>query len=430
MNRKQLVILLVVIIVLGGAGLLMRKKESASWGGGSRDVGKKLVENFPINDVTTIELKQGNSDLHLVKKDNLWRVQERNDYPANYSEISGFLLKINDLKVVQTEKVGPSQLGRLSLAGDSVLTVDFKDQKDKSVKTLLLGKKHMKKSNQPSPMSQFGGDEGYPDGRYVKTGTDDSVALISDGLSNIEPKPDQWLDKDFFKVEKVKSIAVNFPVATNSWKLSRETESGEWKLADAKPTEQLDNGKASGVPNPLGSPSFADVSLATPEALGLDKPTTVAVETFDHFTYMLKVGQKTNDNFPLTMTVSADLPKERTPGKDEKAEDKTKLDKEFKDNQKKLEDKLAAEKKFEKWTYLVSTWTVEPMLKERGQLMAEKKEEPKKEEKPGTTEAPKTETEKPVLPGLEIPKAEAAGTNAAAAEAPKTNAPAPASAPK
>src|ERR1043166_7405834 len=273
MNRKQLVILLVVIIVLGGAGLLMRKKESASWEGGSRDVGKKLVENFPINDVATIALKQGSSELHLVKKDNFWRVRERNDYPANYSEISGFLLKINDLKVVQTEKVGPSQLGRLSFAGDSVLTVDLKDQKDKPIKTLLLGKKHMKKSTQPSPMSQFGGDEGYPDGRYVKSGTDDSVALISDALANIEPKPDQWLDKDFFKVEKVKTIAVNFPVATNSWKLTRETESGEWKLADAKPTEPLDAGKASGVANPLGSPSFSDVSLATSEALGLDKPT-------------------------------------------------------------------------------------------------------------------------------------------------------------
>jgi hypothetical protein len=69
------------------------------------------------------------------------------------------------------------------------------------------------------------------------------------------------------------------------------------------------------------------------------------------------------------------------------------------------------------------------MLKERGQLMAEKKEE-----KPATTEAPKTETEKPVLPGPEIPKVEPATTNAPASEAPKvetkTNAPAPASEPK
>ena len=167
------------------------------------------------------------------------------------------------------------------------------------------------------------------------------------------------------------------------WKLTRESESGEWKLAEAKPAEQLDASKASGVANPLSSPSFADVlPSAKPEDLGLDKPTVVTVGTFDNFTYTLKVGQKTNDDFPLAMTVSAQFQKERTPGKDEKPEDKDKLDKEFKEKQKKLEEKLNQEKGYEKWVYLVSNWTVDPMLKERAQLLVEKKEEPKKEEKP------------------------------------------------
>jgi hypothetical protein len=405
MKGKQLALLLVVIAVIGGAGLLLRKNQNASWAGGTPGVGKKLLENFPVNDVASIAIKQGANELHLVKKDEAWRVHERNDYPANYSEISGLLLKLADLKIVQTEKVGPSQLAKLSLAAgqgaDSGMVVEFKDQKDKPIKALLLGKKHMRKSNRPSPMGEMGGDEGFPDGRYVKTGTDsDSVALISDGLANIEPKPDQWLNKDFFKVERIRSVAVAFPATTNSWKLTRETETGEWKLAEAKPTEQLDAGKASGVANPLGSPGFSDVAAGM--KLGdFDKPTLVTLDTFDHFAYTLKIGQKTNDNFPLAMTVTADLPKERTPGKDEKPEDKAKLDKEFKDNQKKLEEKLAQEKTFEKWTYLVSTWTVEPLLKERAQLMVEKKEEPKKDDKPAATESPAIE-----LPKIEPPKAE------------------------
>src|SRR2546427_64625 len=145
---------------------------------------------------------------------------------------------------------------------NSALVVEFKDQKEKPIKTLLLGKKHMKKSDRPSP-SPFGGemgDEGWPDGRYVKVGNDENVALISDALANIEPKPEQWLNKDFFKIEKPRSIAVAFPIATNSWKLTRETETGEWKLAEAKAGEQLDSSKASGVANPLNSPSFVDVA--------------------------------------------------------------------------------------------------------------------------------------------------------------------------
>jgi hypothetical protein len=106
----------------------------------------------------------------------------------------------------------------------------------------------------------------------------------------------------------------------------------------------------------------------------------VAIETFDGFNYAIKVGAKTNENYFLTLTVAATLPKERTAGKDEKPEDKAKLDKEFADQQKKLEEKLALEKTFEPWTYLVSGWTVDAVLKERAQLLVDKKEAAKPEE--------------------------------------------------
>jgi hypothetical protein len=391
MNRKQLVTLIVLVVVLGGLGIYIRNRQNSSFSSGNTSVGQKLLGKFDVNTVGHIALKEGTNEANLVKKDNLWRVRERNDYPANYSEITDFLIKAQDLKIVQTETVGASQLPRLSLAPgqgtNSPLVVDFKDQSDKPIRTLLLGKKHMRKSDRPSPYGDTG-EEGYPDGRWVKVGDSETVAVISEPLANIEPKADQWLNKDFFKVEKPKMIAVTFPVATNSWKLTKENETAEWKLADAAAGEQLDASKASNVANPLSSPSFNDVATsAKPEELGLDKPTVVNVETFDGFNYTIKVGAKTNDNYALTMTVAAQIPKERTPGKDEKPEEKAKLDKEFADKEKKLEEKLAQEKDYQKWTYLVSTWTVEPLLKDRKDLMAEKKEEKKETAKP---EEPKT----------------------------------------
>src|SRR5438105_9322116 len=115
MNRKQLVILLVLVVVLGGAGLVLRQRQSASWQAGNSALGKKLLGDFPVNDVAHIALKQGTNELNVAKKNDLWAVRERDDYPANYSEISDFLLKARDLKVVQSEKVGASQLPRLAL---------------------------------------------------------------------------------------------------------------------------------------------------------------------------------------------------------------------------------------------------------------------------------------------------------------------------
>ena len=59
--------------------------------------------------------------------------------------------------------------------------------------------------------------------------------------------------------------------------------------------------------------------------LGLTNPTVVKLDTFDNFTYTLKVGPKTNDNYALALTVEAQWPKERVPGKDEKPEEKAKF---------------------------------------------------------------------------------------------------------
>jgi hypothetical protein len=408
MKQKQLFILLILVVALGAVGYYLRRSQDSFFTGGSPSIGKKLFGELPINDVVQITIKQVTNELTLAKKDNLWRVRERNDYPANFSELSEFLIKAKDVKIVQVETVGASQLGRFALAPgagtNSPVIVDLRDQAGKLIKSFSLGKKHMKKSDRPSPFGEMG-DEGFPDGRYVKLNDSDAVSLISEPFSSIEPKPDQWLNKDFFKVEKIRSVVVTFPVPTNSWKLTRETESGEWKLADAKPAEQLDTGKISSVGSALSSPSFVDVaSAATPEQLGLDKPTVVTVDTFDNFTYTLKVGPKTNDNYAITLSVAAQVAKDRTPGKDEKPEDKDKLDKEFKEKQKKLDEKLAQDKSFEKWIYIVSAWTLDAFVKERSQLLAEKKDEKKddtKKDEPAADE-PKKE-EKPPLSPLPVP---------------------------
>jgi len=395
MNRKQLIVLLVLVVVLGAAGLVIYQRNQSSWQGSGREgAARKLLGELPVNDVAAIVIKGGTNELELVRKDNLWRVKQRKDYPANFSEISGLLLKAADLKAAQTEEVGPSQLGRFKLlppgtGTNTAVLVELRDQGGKVIKSLLLGKTHMRKSEgRPSPMGEMGDNEGWPDGRYVMVGTEaKTVAVVSDPLSNLEAKPDQWLNKDFFKVEKIRSIAVTYPVATNSWKVTRDTETAsDWKLADAKPDEKLDSSKTSSFSYALSSPSFNDVLPADtkPEPAGLDKPTVVTIDTFDNFTYTIKLGQKTNDNVPLIVAVTAQIPKERTAGKDEKPEDKTRLDKEFKEKQKKFEDKLSQEQGYGKWIYLVSNWTVDSLLKERGQLLVEKKEE-----KPATTDSKK-----------------------------------------
>ena len=395
MNRKQLTSLIVACAVLGVIGWIVYNKRGSDES--SDQGGKKVFQNFPINDVERLTVRQSASQVDLVKQNDIWTVQQRNNYPANFSTISEFLRKVWEMKVAQPVSVGQSQLARLELlppdkGANSGTLVEFKDKSGKTLNSLMLGKKHMRKSENDSG---FGGGS-WPDGRYIMVGSDvQSVAVVSDAMSNIEPKPEEWLNKDFFKVETLKSIAVTSTNATNNFKLEREKENGEWKLADLKPGEQLDTGKSGGVTGALSSPSFNDVATnSAPDKTGLDKPLVARLSTFDGFNYEVKVGNKTGeDNYFLQMSVNASLPKERTAGKDEKPEDKTRLDKEFKEKNDKLQEKLKTEKDYEKWTYVVSKWTIDPLLKERKDLMVEKKDETKSSET-------NTSSSNPVIPTL------------------------------
>jgi hypothetical protein len=400
MNRRQLTFLIVLGAALGVLGWLAYRKQQTPYQESTRRMGEKLIKDFPLNDVALVTIKQAKAELNLAKKDDVWTVKERGDHPANFTTLSEFLRKVWEIKVTQPVRVGPSRLPQLELVppdrGGTGTLVEFKDAKGKTLDTLLLGAKHMKEARSDSP---FGGGS-WPDGRYVMVGTNlASIAMVSEPFSNIEPKPEDWLNKDWFKVEKLKSISVVTTNATNNWKLARESETGEWKLADAKPGEQYDSAKGSGVTTALSYPSFSDVATNTaPAATGLDKPIVATLETFDDFTYTAKIGGKAGgeDNYHFQIAVAANIPKERTAGKDEKPEDKEKLDKEFKEKVQKLQDRLKTEKAFEKWTYVVSKWTIDPFLKERNDLLAEKKEEPKKDET--TTDAPKQEDAKAEAP--------------------------------
>ena len=378
MNKKQFAILVFVLLVLGGAGLVLYKRQNLAWTSTVAGTSKKILGDLPINAITRIEIRHGTNELNLFKTNEQWLVKERGDYPANFSQISGFLIKAQGLKAVQVEPIGQSQLGRLDLAtgqGTNLATeVDFEGGDGKVINTLFLGKKHMRKSTQPSP---YGGDEGWPDGRYVMVGGNkNTVMVISDPLTEIEPDPAQWLNKDFFKVEHASEIAVDFPVATNSWKLTRQTEFGQWKLANPVSGDELDSNKVSSISNPLSNPSFADVAVDVAlKETGLDHPTVIKLDTFDQFHYTVKVGDETNDQYYLTVATTADIPQKRPEGKDEKPDEKAKLDKAFATHKQQMEDKLKKEQALGKWTYLVSSWTVQPLLKKRSELLVEAKPE-------------------------------------------------------
>jgi hypothetical protein len=400
MNRKQFITLIVVGLLVGGLGLFFSSKRKQSFTSSSFDKDRRVLENFPLNDVAQLRIREGTNEVNLARGEQGWGVKERHDYPANFADIGEFLRKSWELKPVQDVEVGASQFGRLQLLNpaekqdvtNSGTLVEYKGGNGAVLKTLILGKMQTRQS-EAGPFGGGGGE--FPVGRYVLAPGDQAkVWLVSETFSNIETKPEQWLNKDFFKVEKIRSVAVTAPNPTNTWTIARESESGEWKMTEVPDGQKFEASKASSLNYLLSSPSFNDVAAPEPKIEDSALLATTKVETFDGFAYTFNIGGNTNDeNLLLTINVAGNFEKERPPGKDEKPEDKEKLDKEFKDKLEKLQEKLKNEQKFEKWTYRVSKWTVDALLKPRTDFFAEKKEE-SAEPSANSSDAPPV----PVLP--------------------------------
>jgi hypothetical protein len=380
MNRKQFIILLVLVAVIGGAGLVVHQHNRQSWQNADDAIGHKLLPKLAVNDIAEIQIRSGTNVLKLAKQNDIWQVTERGGYPADFPKLSDLLLKLTDLKVVQTDQVGPSQLGRFQLlppgsGTNSATLLEFKNQGGTTLATLLLGKQHLQK---PPANSQFGGmgNSGWPDGRYVMVGTDaKNVDVISDPLESVQPQPEQWLDKDFLKIDKPRDISLKFQAATNSWTLTRASETNDWELADAKPGEKLDSTKLYGITSPFSSARFNDVEPLTDG--NITNHAVLTVKTFDGFTYVANIGAKHVDDYPVTFKISANFPAERVAAKDEKPAEKEKLDAAFKTEHDKQATKFAREQKCEKWIYTLPAYSVDELLKVRGQILEEvNKEEP------------------------------------------------------
>ena len=375
MNRKQFLIALAVLAVLAAAGAAVVVSDRSGWTSADTRAGQKVIDGLRISDVAEIAIRDAAGELHLIRGDSGWNVRERAGFSAETDRIGELLVKLAELKVVQSEPLPESQRARLELvelkdkAGQGAGTLlELKDAKGGTLARLLLGKKVVKSTT----VASLGRGEAEATGRYLTAGSDAGTMLVvAEPLTQVESKPDAWLVKDLIRADGARSITSSKDGKLR-WTVTRERESADWKLAGS--VEKPDLQKATDLASSLNWVNLVDV-VADPAKVdtGLDHAVVVKAETFDGPNYTLRIGNRAGDNYYVRVVVSGEPRKTRAPAKDEKAEDRGKKDKEFEEQRKKLVEKLEREKKLDKWTYLVGKNVVEPLLRDRSQLMPEKK---------------------------------------------------------
>jgi hypothetical protein len=373
MNRKQFLVLVIVLLVLGGAGLALIWQDISAYRTSGARIGAKLLPGLKLADVAEIRLQDAKQQATLARQEKGWVVTERGGYPASFQDISDFLIKLVELKVTQSEHVGATLLPRVELAepgakeGAGTL-IEMKDAGGKPLARLIIGKKVLKKDPMnPLPAAK----DGVPAGRYVlPPNAKDTVVVVSDPLNSVTASPGRWLSKDFFKADRIRTLAVGPEGAAPRWKITRAEEWGQWKFAAGGGA--LNPSAAVGAVNKLGSLGFDDVA-ANAKAEATDKPVVAVVETFDNLVYRVKAAKrKKDDDYLVSFTVTGEPPKSRVPEKGEKKEDAERRDKEFAESRKRLAERIASEKALAKWTYVVGARELEPLLASRSDMTARK----------------------------------------------------------
>ncbi len=429
MNNRQLIAVL-VSLGLVAAGVVWKYRSNTA-AAPSRELADmdKVLPDFALNDVTGIQIKNKQSEVNLARVDDTWGVKERDGYPANYDFIKDLVTKVHDLKVIESVKIGQSQLGRLQLlspASDQVAEakdtevgtlIVFKKDGDQETARLLLGKTLETRSDDDNPFFNLGGASG----RFVQVGGKNELAYkVKEPFTSLNVEVREWVDKQFIAPSGgLKTIAVTVTEPSDqSWKVDKEKEGADPALAEKKDEENVDADKVKQAGSAFSSAYFTDVATAAEkDKTGLDAPARTATVTFfDGFTYNFKIGNKVkpedeNSDYYLALNVTYTptpeptepalaAPEEPQPTPapegetDEQKQEREKKDadnkaewekarqsvdlaksqfeadkKKWEDDKKRKEERLAKEKKYEGRTYIVSKYTVDWFLRDRAYFL-------------------------------------------------------------
>ncbi|MFN0161999.1 MAG: DUF4340 domain-containing protein [Burkholderiales bacterium] len=378
-SRIAAIFIILAVAALGGSWFLLKDEGKSS--PSAVKLGQTLFPQLQAEAIAGIVVAAPQGTLTLAKKDNRWVMAEAGGFPADIDRVTELVVKAIELKTGQSEPIAEKERARMLLGppgkGEGAATsVAFKDKDGRVLAELLVGKKYFRNEPAGDPTKALG------DGRFVMLASDTTrVIVVSDPLRLASINANDWISREGFSVENVKTLEVK--QADGGYRLTREVADGNFVL-EGKGGE-LDPFKASGASLALMRLEVEDLAAAGTDA-GFDKGATILASTFDGLNYTIKVGALAKDRYPVQVSVEGTptrAPKPAPAKPDEKAEDKDKREKAAADDVKKFGERIAREKALGPFTVMIAKAKFDEVLKKRDEFLKkeEKKDGDKKDEK-------------------------------------------------
>jgi len=116
MMQKRLVALLLITVAVLVIGLLLTQRQQAT--SNMEQSGSLIPElSKSLNSVTGIKISKANNELiaELNKKESGWVVSSLHDYPADFSKVREYLIKLSESKVQEAKTSKPENYARLGV---------------------------------------------------------------------------------------------------------------------------------------------------------------------------------------------------------------------------------------------------------------------------------------------------------------------------
>jgi len=380
MKIKTLVILLIVLGVLATAGALIIHLQNSSSPSG--EMGAYLLEQLPANKVASIIIETPAETVSLIKKGDLWVVEELFGYPADFPKISGLVRTLKRVKVGRRFESSEKILKRLSLKspGDSETAEDergtwirMKDKEGRPVLGILLGKTRIK-----------GKEKKMPDGQYVMLSKGPEVYLIDTILASFETGPSAWLEKSPVKVDagEIQSISCMGPGRKLvRYRFERSGKDKDLELIDPSTNQKIKKSSLNRLSKALSSLQIKDVAnpSAPPQSIQEEASPLLKYHLFSGLTYSVYPGKACSGTMPCYLRIEVDYQKPGPVkgGKIQAASSGKKAPSAGKTHEKLAAEATEKNARVSPWVFVIPEWQHNAFFTSLGQLQEKKREKKK-----------------------------------------------------
>jgi len=401
MKPKTMLFLVIILGILIGISLIINKTQTPSVSKKSR-LGGELLENLPVNDISSVIIQSEEGSVQLGKVDDKWVVKSRYNYPVDFKKLIDFVKKWKEAKIGRAFKASEASLARMKLLSpdkteakedERGVMVSLKKDDDSVIANIITGKVREN-------------DQRASGGQYVRIDDSDTVYLTDKNFKYLTKDSKGWLDKDLLdiKEEDVQKVVFTSWEGKKIYTIQREKKGEDAKLINAPEGRKPKKSEVSSVMRALSSLRIEDVenpSDAQTDKSKVDKMTFYLFNGKVYTLYPEKKFKNNEDVHCLRLEVAFQKPPEPPEQKDEKpaettgdvtpvpeAEEKSETDAENNDDADKKDEKTAEElayeaesdhKKLSGWTYILAKWKYENFITNIEDLLEEEKKDEDKE---------------------------------------------------